>query len=441
MKSWELKCAVFGLLLLLAPAPAKAESAAKKGAGLMSFVFREAPIAELFAMISRKERVNIMLARGVSGNVSINLYDLTARQAIYAIAEAGGYAVTMRGNAYIIANAKEAPVEAPVGNLEVRSMKVEYSDPKLVGDIVARHLSQGGKVTVLAQRKMLIVEDTAENLVRIEDLLRKIDAQPQQIMIEAKILEITLDAAENFGIDWSKIFSADGVNRVGTTGLATRGSPGLFFNLVNRNVEIFLSALSNKGRVHTLATPKLLTLENQEARMNIGDELGYRLTTTINNVTTESIQFLQTGVILRVTPSVDSSGRIVMKIRPEVSSGTISAGIPSKNTTEVSTELVADDGQGILIAGLIKNSSGYRRVGVPILGDLPGLGRVFSSTENTETSTETIVLITPHIVGARSGSLDPTSARKLDDAAEPPDGKSETSTAETDGLNGQDKTK
>ena len=191
--------------------------------------------------------------------------------------------------------------------MEVRALKVQYSEPALVAEILGKYVSRGGKVTVLPQRQMIVVEDTAEGMQRIVALLREIDVQPRQIMIEAKILEITLDDNENFGIDWSHVFSADGVNTIGTAGLAQRGTAtGLIFNYVNKNVSAYLTALSNKGRVRTLATPKLLALENQEARTNIGDKLGYRLTTTINNVTSESIEFLETGVILRVTPSVDS---------------------------------------------------------------------------------------------------------------------------------------
>jgi type II secretory pathway component GspD/PulD (secretin) len=220
-------------------------------------------------------------------------------------------------------------------------------------------------------------------------------------MIEAKILEITLDQNENFGIEWNKVFSGDGVNRIGTSGLVPRNTPGLVFNFVNNNVDLYLNALSNKGRVRTLATPKLLTLENQEASTNIGDKLGYRVTTTINNVTSESIQFLETGVILRVTPSVDSDGRIALRVRPEVSSGSLLGGIPSKKTTEVNTQLVAENGQSILIGGLIKSSAGLRRTGVPLLGDLPVLGKLFSNNETTGSSTETIVLITPRIVPTR----------------------------------------
>ncbi len=402
--------------LLLMPLQGEAEPASARKPEQMSFVFRDTPIAELFEMISRKERVNILLGRGVTGTVSVNLYDLTVRQAIAAIAEAGGYVASVRGSGFLIADPKDATPAEATGNFEVRAMKVEYSDPKLIAEILAKHVTKGGKITVLEQRRMLIVEDTTDGMRRIEALLREIDAQPQQIMIEAKILEITLDNNQNFGIDWSRIFSADGVNKFGTAGFATRNTPGLFFNLINRNIEVYLNALSNKGLVHTLATPKLLTLENQEASTNIGDKLGYRLTTTINNVTTESVQFLETGVILRVIPSVDAAGHILLKIRPEVSSGSISGGIPSKKTTEVSTQLVAEDGQAILIAGLIKNASGYRRIGVPVLGDIPVLGRVFSSSEQTGGSTETIVLITPRIVGMRAGAVEQSSVQKVNGA-------------------------
>jgi type II secretory pathway component GspD/PulD (secretin) len=369
-------------------------------AGQTSFMFRDTPIAELFEMIARRERINITLGKGVTGNVAVSLYDMTPREAIYAIAEAGGFQVLARANGYLIVSPAQAAAETvPAGQMELRTLKVQYSEPALVAEILGKHVSRGGKVTVLPQRQMIVVEDTHEGMARIISLLHELDVQPRQIMIEAKILEITLDTSETFGIDWSKVFSANGVNAVGTTGLAAAsGTPGLVFNFVNKNVSAYLSALSNKGRVRTLATPKLLALENQEATTNIGDKLGYRLTTTINNVTSESIQFLETGVILRVTPSVDSDGRIVLRVRPEVSSGSVQDGIPSKKTTEVSTQMVAEDGQAILIAGLIKATDGKRRIGVPLLGDVPGIGKLFSSSETTSGATETIVMITPRIV-------------------------------------------
>jgi type II secretory pathway component GspD/PulD (secretin) len=400
-----------------APQPATAVSSTVPPASgsPTSFVFRDTPIAELFEMISRHERVNIMLGKGVTGNVAVSLYDMTPRQAIYAIAEAGGYQVIARDNGYVIVNPAQAAGSevVPSGQMEVRALKVLYSEPQLVADILSKYVGRGGRVTVLPARRMVVVEDTPEGMGRIVALLREIDTQPQQIMIEAKILEITLDQNENFGIEWNKVFSGDGINRIGTSGLVPRNTPGLVFNFVNNNVDLYLNALSNKGRVRTLATPKLLTLENQEASTNIGDKLGYRVTTTINNVTSESIQFLETGVILRVTPSVDSDGRIALRVRPEVSSGSLLGGIPSKKTTEVNTQLVAENGQSILIGGLIKSSAGLRRTGVPLLGEVPVLGKLFSNSETTGSSTETIVLITPRIVPTRPVGADAQTVERV----------------------------
>jgi len=381
----------------------------------MSYTFRDTPIEELFNMIARSARINIVLGKGVGGNVSINLYDMTVREAIEAIAEAGGYAVTERAGGFLISDPKTGlPERSAI--LQVKAMKVRYADVTKVGAILARQIGVPGTVTVLDQTKTLVVEATAAGLERAALVLREIDRAPQQILIEAKILEITLDQNENFGVDWSRVFSGDGPDTVGTTGFATRAGPRFFLNLVNGNIEAYLSALSNKGRVHTLATPRLLALEDQEASTNVGDQLGYRLTTTINNVTSESIEFLDTGVILRVTPSVDADGRIMMKIRPEVSSGSVSAGIPSKKTTEVNTQLVASDGQPVLIGGLIKRSRTYRRLGIPLLSDIPVIGGAFGSTDDGGAATETIVVITPRIVPASGPAIDGVTERTLQQA-------------------------
>jgi len=397
----------------VAPAPSTVAAPATQAA-VMSYSFRDTPIAELFNMLSRTARVNIVLGRGVSGNVSINLYDLTVRQAVDAIAEAGGYAVSERAGGFFIADPKAAAKDA--AGTQVKSLKVRYADVKKVGEILARQVGELGTVTVLEQTKSVVIESTEAGIARATLALRAIDTAPQQILIEAKILEITLDQNENFGIDWSRVFNGNGPDVVGATGFATRVGPRFYLNVVNNSIEAYLSALSNKGRVHTLATPRLLAMEDQEATTNVGDQLGYRLTTTINNVTTESIQFLDTGVILRVTPSVDADGRIMLKVRPEVSSGSVSAGIPSKKTTEVNTQLVANDGQPVLIGGLIKNSRTYRRQGVPFLADLPVVGKAFSSTDDGGSTTETIVVITPRIVPAGGAAIDDVTERKLQQA-------------------------
>ena len=234
---------------------------------------------------------------------------------------------------------------------------------------------------------------------RIESILAEIDQEPKQIFIEAKILEITLRDSESFGLDWTKLFSSDGGSgSVGTRGLSNPLSPGLFFDLVTPNIEATLDALFARGSLRTLSTPKLLALENQEAEVIIGDRLGFRVTTTINQITSETIEFLESGVILRVLASVDRQGRIMLAIHPEVSTGRVEDGIPNQVTTEVTTQMLVEGGQTVFIGGLIRRSLDQNKEGVPILGDLPLVGRVFSNKFDSSLNTETVVMITPHIV-------------------------------------------
>lgn len=373
------------------------------GAKRANYSFRATPIEEVFDMLSRQGKVNIIVTRGVTGTVTLNLYDVSVRQAIYSIAQAAGYWVEVRSGDYVVLG-KETSLDYPGTNTVLETLKVQYSDPKQVADILAKYVSRNGKVTPLIGRKMVVVEDLPSYVARVKELLAQIDVVPRQIMIEAKILEVGLDEAERFGIDWKKIFGSpdDIQGSIGTSGLAfgnaAAPSQGFFFSLVGKNLTAYLDALASKGRIRTLSTPKLLAMENQEAKAVIGDSTGYKVTTTINLVTTETVQFLESGVILRVTPSIDQQGRILLKVHPEVSSATLAGGIPSKKSTEVTTEMVCEDGQSIFIGGLIKARSARERNGVPLLGDLPVVGNLFSNSIESTSSTETVVIITPHII-------------------------------------------
>ena len=363
-------------------------------------------INEAMEMLSIKERVNIVLSKDVTGEVSINIFDVSLHDAILSVANAGGYAVEFRNNSYFIINREESGKYANSGLTELRTYKVRYSNTNDVEQILEMYLSEYGKITNLAERKMLVVEDLPSFLVRIDHLLSEIDQQPKQIFIEAKILEVTLRDSESYGINWSKLFSSDGGDgSFGVRGISNPISPGLFFDVVTPNVELALDYLFEKGRLRTLSTPKLLALEDQEAEVIIGDRLGFRVTTTINQVTSETIEFLESGVIMRVTPSVDGQGRILLNIHPEVSTGRVEDGIPSQVTTEVTTQMLVDDGQTVFIGGLIRRTLDQSRAGVPVLGEVPLLGKVFSNSSTSSINTETVVQITPYIVDNHKNAL------------------------------------
>ncbi len=369
---------------------------------------RHANLAEVFEMMSKHGRVNILLANGVQGEVSINLYEIDLHEAIKAVAIAAGFAVEKSGNTYFVVTRDDAGKEIVDGLTEVKSFKVQYSDPNLVATILSDHLSRYGKITALPERRLIVVEDLPEFMDRVGNLLEELDSPPVQILIEAQILEVRLDRTEAFGVNWENIFSSsNGTGRAGITGLSIPAS-GLFFQIINSKIEAALGALSTKGRLRTLSTPKLMALEHQNAEVIIGDRVGYtEVTLTEGGSRVENVEFLDSGVILRVTPFVDRSGKIMMEIHPEVSSASLNGGVPSLQTTEVTTQLLAADGETIFIGGLIRNNTVNERDGIPILSDIPVIGHLFRSQNDTVSNTETVVMITPRIVRPDSGIQDP----------------------------------
>jgi len=388
------------LLLLVSLLQATAFAVDKRGVTLS---VQDTEISEVMNMLSQKERLNVLLATGVEGNVSLNLYDVELDEAIRSVARAGGYAVEMRGSTYFIIKPEDAGLRATSDITRVKTFRVQYSDPEQVKSIIENHLSSYGEVTALTDRNMLVVEDTPDYLRQVSRILKEIDREPNQVFIEAKILQVTLSDSDVYGINWARLFNYDsGDGAFGVTGLSSPGS-GLFFSLLTPNIDVALEALETMNRVRSLSSPKLLALEGQKASVVIGERQGYRVTTTINQVTTESIEFLESGVILDVTPRVDAAGRIMMEVHPEVSVGSVSlTGIPSQNTTEVTTQMLAEDGRTLFIGGLIRNNTDDTKEGVPVLGSIPLVGKLFSSTSKNSSNAEFVVLITPYVVGGKA---------------------------------------
>ncbi|MDP2751271.1 MAG: secretin N-terminal domain-containing protein [Rhodocyclaceae bacterium] len=434
---------VLFLLLMSAFVPAQTASPPPSAAGMISLVLRDTPIVEVFDMLARSEKVNIVLSKGMTGNVSLNLHGVTLDQAIKAAAEAGGYVAERRGNAWQVVDRKEMGLEEPTAETDVATIKLQYAVAKSVADILTKHLSRYGKVTPLTERNMVVIEDRPASLAKLQRILQALDQEPKQILLEAKILEVTLDNTQTFGIDWRGIINIDSGNATGSFGLggaglvstqaagtantalgafAGKASNGFFASLTGPRLMAYLHALSADGRLHTLSTPRLLVTDGQEAKTQVGDNTGYKVTTTTTTGTSESIEFLDSGVILKVTPSVDNKNRILLKLQPEISSVSVSAlGVPSKKSTSVTTQVIAMDGETVFIGGLIKGSSNKTKEGIPGLSDLPIFGGVFGYQKDVTGSTETIVLITPRLVnpGEQGGFafVPDTATRRLEEQA------------------------
>lgn len=239
-------------------------------------------------------------------------------------------------------------------------------------------------------------------------LIQTLDTVPVQVLLEATIAEVTLNDELNFGLRW---FFESGKFK-GTFSDATNGAvastfPGLSFMFQGANAGVALNALASLTAVNVVSSPSLLVLDNQEARLQIGDEVPIatqqvRDTSDPAAPVVNTISFRDTGIILTVKPRVSRSGQVILDIEQEVSSvsNTTTSGIDSPTISQrrIETNVVVSDGQTIALGGLIEESRNKNNTKVPGLGDVPGVGALFRSRGDTIAKTELLVLITPRVI-------------------------------------------
>jgi len=263
----------------------------------------------------------------------------------------------------------------------------------------------------------LLIYGTRREEDTVEATLRKIDVVPLQVLIDAVIAEVTLNDALQYGTQF--YFRSHGINGIlnfaqqafttqGAVSFAT-GFPGLVVGgSQSSGVPFAISALQQVTTVHVLSSPQLLVLDNQQARLQVGDVVPYltqtsQSTITANAPTVNSINYQPTGVILEVTPRVNSGGLVTLDIAQEVSEANTPASTdpiqsPTFHERNVTSRVVVQDGQTLGLAGLIQDSVQRSNGGIPWLKDIPLLGALVSQQTNTRARTELLVLITPHVI-------------------------------------------
>lgn len=263
-----------------------------------------------------------------------------------------------------------------------------------------------------------IVADNAKNALVVwgndveqesfSRLIQTLDTVPVQVLLEATIAEVSLNDELNFGLRW---FFERGDFR-GTFSDASNGGvgstfPGLSFVFQGNSAGVALNALASVTDVQVVSSPSLLVLDNQEARLQIGDEVPIatqqvRDTANPNAPVVNTISFRDTGIILSVKPRVSRSGQVVLEIEQEVSSvsNTTTSGIdsPTISQRKIKTNVVVTDGNTIALGGLIEESKNRTNSKVPGAGDVPVLGALFRSRKDVAAKTELLVLITPRVI-------------------------------------------
>ena len=287
----------------------------------------------------------------------------------------------------------------------------------LLSPVGQSFINETTSTDVRRTHEQLIVEDVPEVLRRIESYLFQADTPPLQVQIEAHVLQVTLKDNCRHGVNWQEILTvAHHDVTLATVGFANGLAPYSSLTVKGSELNALIEAIKHTTDSKTLASPKVSVLNNQEAHMQVGSKIGYLLTTTTQTSTLQSVDFLDVGVILKVTPTITEDGQIMVQVNPQVSTGRINptTQLPESETTEVSTRVLLSDGEAIVIGGLIKETDLDSQTKVPFLGDLWLVGWFFQRTEITRERNEIIIALTPRIIPNVPGqrSIDPYEAQR-----------------------------
>jgi type IV pilus assembly protein PilQ len=414
------------------PADSKFETRAEvrraEGDDNLSINIQNTDIRAVLEMIARETGLNIIASRKVTGAVTANLNGVDLETALAAILKSTGFAAAREGNILYIGE----PLDLQLMNqsqdrINTRIYRPNYIKASDLQTLFTPLISSEGKITVSApamidipadQNKTggnafagldtVIVRDYEMVLVQLDEIFAEVDTKPRQVAIEAMILSVRLNDTFKFGVNFSALRDQNNTRLVSGSPASGLGSisvadGGLHFGFLDATAGLFIDCLEKIGDTNVIASPRLTCLNKQRAEIQIGQELGYVSTTTqTETASTQSINFLSVGTLLRIRPYIGNDGLIRLEVHPELSTGTVEVeqglSLPQKSVTQVTTNVLCPDGCTVVIGGLIREDLTNNVNQLPYLGNVPYLGWLFRQKNQGVDRNEIIVLITPRIV-------------------------------------------
>jgi type IV pilus assembly protein PilQ len=412
------------------PLPARTADSIVRGEGDQGLTInsQNTDLRTVLDELAKQGGLNILASSSVQGTVTASLKDVDVDTALAAILKTTGFVARREGK--IVFVGKPADMEAmdqTVDQIVTKVYRPNYIKAadlqalitpllsKAVGsstvstasevDIPADQVKTGGNS--FAGTDVVVVRDYAAVVAEIDQLFAEVDVKPRQVAIEAMILSVSLSDEFRFGVNFEALRDKANVRLISGSPLPSLGAisttdGGLKFGFLDSSLSLFINALETVGDTNVIASPRLTCLNKQRAEIQIGEELGYVSTTITETSSTQSINFLETGALLRIRPFIGDDGLIRLEVHPELSTGNVDIQqgltIPNKSVTQVTTNILCPDGCTVIIGGLIREDLQTSTSQIPLLGNLPWIGPAFrQKTENVDRN-EVIVLITPRIV-------------------------------------------
>lgn len=412
--------------------------------------FDDADIRDVIRVLAEMSGINMIYASDLRGFVTVHLDQVPFDEVFSTVLTMQGLVSQQIGNNILrILTPEGLNTDRARSVTTYRTFFLNYAKASDLGaHLAAVKISPTGRFTVHTPNNALVVTDTPEGLAAAERLISELDRKPAQVLIETKLVQLSLGKSLDLGIQWEyannrplsdrnpanrriigQRVNTDGTEvpagKVGFVGQDSAGSDvvttaldsasrgtgvnlagptkaGITFGFINSSelLTATLGALETENEAKTLTNPKIITTNNQNAKIQIGQKVPFLQTTVSPGGTaTQSTVFADVGFIIDVTPTINEDNRIRLKVKPESSNveGTTDAG-PTINTTTAETEVILRDGDTIVIGGLVSENMVKSVSKVPLLGDLPVLGVFFRSLSDTKKRQELLVFITARIV-------------------------------------------
>ena len=403
---------------------------------LISLDFPDTSLSTVISVLSLKTGYKFITDSELAKRkIVLTLKDVTPEEAINALLDTYNLYYVRQGetNIYVI-KSKTDTVVTTVSKV----FFLNFPTAKDLEPVLKSKLSKNGTIASDEKSNAIIVNDTANNIDEIEQLIKTLDIPPLQVLLEAKIIDVKLDNHLQFGID-TTLYRTDqtyksplsltsnllpntntsvtsaasllqpqvGYTQAFSPGLLSAGGvgSGLRVSLLsdNMNIQAYVEALKTDTNAKILTNPRLVVINNKEATIDIIEEVPYSSQSTTGigtGVVSTTVAFKEVGIKLKVRPQINRDGTIILDISPEQSSivSIASDGTPTVYTSKTNTTFMMENGETAVIGGLVKEEDTKTEYKVPLLGDIPILGNLFKKYDKEKIRTELTVIITAKIL-------------------------------------------
>ncbi|WP_404376889.1 type IV pilus secretin PilQ [Vreelandella aquamarina] len=402
----------------------------------LSLNFQDIEVRAVLATLAEFTGLNLVASDSVTGRVTLNLNDVPWDQALALILQSQGLSSREQGNVIVVAPANElAEIErqeiearnqqqtlAPLVTefVEVKYARAEDLAQLLRGGDGFGLLTERGRVSIDQRTNTLLIQDTPDQVRDIVRTLDRLDVAVRQVQIEARIVIARDTASRELGVNWSvdstrgfeneggtfsrRDINPNGINRAQgglavDLGSSAAANTGFSFGYLSGDIllDLELRALESEGKSQTISQPRVITANQRTATIRQGEERAFQSVDAEGNPDTE---FKEAELSLEVTPQITPDNRIIMDLVIKNDSFRESefGGEPPIDTNQIETQVLVDNGQTVVLGGILTTEQLSQMAKTPLLGDLPLLGRLFRYTEESNEKVELLVFITPRLL-------------------------------------------